>query len=64
MKEIKIKKEFRIPNTDIILEKGDTIQVLDDAESKTAKCPKCGNKYLVQTGYCVSCKKKVAEPKS
>ncbi len=32
-------------------------------KSKTAKCPDCGNKYLVATGYCVSCKKKVAEPK-
>lgn len=33
-------------------------------EAKTAKCPDCGGKYLVQTGYCVSCKKKVAKPKS
>lgn len=31
--------------------------------SATAKCPICGKKYLVATGYCVSCKKKVAEPK-
>jgi len=29
-------------------------------KSKTAKCPICGNKYLVKTGYCLSCKKKVA----
>jgi len=32
------------------------------ASTKTAKCPECGSKYLVATGYCVSCKKKVAEP--
>lgn len=32
-------------------------------EGETAKCPDCGKKYLVNTGYCVSCKKKVAEPK-
>jgi hypothetical protein len=29
-------------------------------DSKTAKCPDCGNKYLVKSGYCLSCKKKVA----
>jgi len=29
--------------------------------SKTAKCPDCGSKYLIQTGYCVSCKKKVGK---
>jgi len=34
----------------------------EKADASTAKCPTCGNKYLVQTGYCVSCKKKVAEP--
>jgi len=33
-------------------------------ESKTAKCPECGSKYLVQTGYCVSCKKKVGKKES
>ena len=31
-------------------------------EAKTAKCPTCGSKYLVATGYCLKCKKKVAEP--
>lgn len=31
--------------------------------TKTAKCPECGSKYLVATGYCVSCEKKVAKPK-
>lgn len=36
----------------------------EKAKAETAKCPDCGNKYLVQTGYCVSCKKKVADPKS
>lgn len=30
-----------------------------EGKSKTAKCPDCGGKYLIQTGYCVSCKKKV-----
>jgi len=45
----------------------ESIEMKDDVieeKSKTAKCPECGNKYLVQTGYCVSCKKKIAEPKS
>ena len=37
---------------------------MNEKGSKTAKCPDCGGKYLVNTGYCVSCKKKVAEPKS
>lgn len=32
-------------------------------KAETAKCPDCGSKYLVNTGYCMSCKKKVAEPK-
>ncbi len=34
----------------------------EKASTATAKCPKCDSKYLVATGYCVSCKKKVAEP--
>jgi len=37
------------------------MKLIEDAE--TAKCPKCGSKYLVNTGYCMSCKKKVADPK-
>lgn len=36
---------------------------IEEAESKTAKCPDCGGKYLVNTGYCVSCKKKVGGKK-
>ena len=31
-------------------------------ESETFKCPNCGSKVLKNTGYCLSCKKKVAEP--
>jgi len=27
--------------------------------TKTKPCPHCGTKYLVNTGYCVKCKKKV-----
>jgi hypothetical protein len=33
--EIKIEKEFRIPGTNIILEAGDRIKVLDEADKKT-----------------------------
>ena len=33
--------------------------IREKASSKTAKCPTCGNKYLVATGYCLTCKKKV-----
>lgn len=32
-------------------------------ESDTFKCPDCGKKVLKKTGYCLSCKKKVEEPK-
>jgi hypothetical protein len=39
------------------------MKYIEKASTKTAKCPICGGKYLVATGYCVSCKKKVAEPK-
>lgn len=61
----KVEKDFRIPGTNIVLESGDEFSILaQEKTTKTAKCPKCGNKYLVSTGYCVSCKKKVAEPKS
>lgn len=44
-----------------ILSKGLSESVITEgAKSKTAKCPICGEKYLVKTGYCLSCKKKVA----
>lgn len=33
----------------------------EKASKKTAKCPNCGNKYLVATGYCLTCKKKVGK---
>lgn len=33
-------------------------------KGKTAKCPDCGNKYLVKTGYCLTCKKKVKKKES
>ena len=36
--------------------------VEEGASTKTAVCPNCGSKYLVSTGYCLKCKKKVAEP--
>lgn len=36
---------------------------VDEVSTKTAKCPDCGKKYLVATGYCLSCKKKVAKKK-
>ena len=32
-------------------------------KEKTFKCPECGGKVLSKTKYCVSCKKKVKEPK-
>lgn len=49
------------------LEPGDRIiivtdKVREDKNTKTAKCPECGTDYLVNTGYCPSCEKKVAEP--
>jgi len=33
----------------------------DEAETGTFKCPECGSKVLKNTGYCMSCKKKVKE---
>lgn len=33
----------------------------ENDNNETAKCPDCGNKYLVKTGYCLTCKKKVKE---
>ena len=38
--------------------------VNEDTNTDTAKCPFCGTKYLVNTGYCVVCDKQVAKPKS
>jgi predicted RNA-binding Zn-ribbon protein involved in translation (DUF1610 family) len=38
--------------------------VLNVSEEKlegTFKCPNCGTKVLRNTGYCLKCKKKVAE---
>lgn len=35
-----------------------------EEKEKTAKCPDCGNKYLVKTSYCVTCKKKVKKEKN
>ena len=55
-KEIKINQEDRI----ITLEPGDKIEVFEK-ETGTFKCPDCGSKVLKNTGYCLSCKKKVKE---
>lgn len=35
------------------------MMITESSEKKTAKCPTCGGKYLVKTGYCLHCKKKV-----
>lgn len=34
-----------------------------EESADTAKCPDCGEDYLVNTGYCPTCKKKVKESK-
>jgi len=40
------------------------LHVFDESDNTdTFKCPDCGSKVLVNTGYCVSCKKKVEPPK-
>ena len=40
------------------------LHVFDESDNTdTFKCPDCGGKVLVNTGYCVSCKKKVEPPK-
>jgi hypothetical protein len=36
----------------------------EEDNTKTAKCPDCGGDYLVNTGYCASCKKKVKKENS
>jgi predicted RNA-binding Zn-ribbon protein involved in translation (DUF1610 family) len=61
-----IEKELRIEQEDktIILEPGDVIEIEEKEKSETFKCPTCGSKVLVNTGYCLSCKKKVKPPKS
>lgn len=73
-KIIEIKEKVQIGDT--ILEKGNRIRVseaglhknmiekekIQEAED-TAKCPECGTDYLVATGYCVKCKKKVKDIK-
>ena len=40
-----------------------TIMKITEASKDTAKCPTSGNKYLVATGYCLTCKKKVGKKK-
>lgn len=59
---IEIQEPIGIEQNDgfIYLEKGDRISVLE-ADSETFKCPECGSKVLKNTGYCLSCKKKVKE---
>jgi len=37
----------------------DDDEMIEGKTTKTAICPDCGNKYLVNTGYCPTCKKKV-----
>lgn len=62
--KIKIEEAVRLPKSDTILIEGDVIEILDEeeiVEADTKKCPDCGSKYLVATGYCVKCKKKVKE---
>ena len=49
--ELPVKGSGKCPDCGFVSKMGDS--------AKTAKCPDCGSKYLVQTGYCVSCKKKV-----
>jgi hypothetical protein len=39
------------------------LHVFEADNNDTFKCPDCGSKVLVNTGYCVSCKKKVEPPK-
>lgn len=34
----------------------------DEKAGATFKCPTCGSKVLVNTGYCLKCKKKVKNP--
>lgn len=67
MEKIDVIEDFQLPGTEITLEAGDqfVLQIPQEekASAKTAKCPECGTKYLVATGYCLKCKKKVAEPK-
>ena len=58
---IEIQEDIQLPGTDIVLEKGDRIEIMDEAE--TFKCPECGSKVLKQTNYCVKCKKKVGDKK-
>lgn len=36
---------------------------ISEEGSDTFKCPTCGTKVLVNTGYCLKCKKKVKPPK-
>lgn len=48
-----------------ILEKQEGKEMKEIVEKKKmamAKCPDCGNKYVKQTGYCMSCKKKIKDP--
>lgn len=42
---IDIEEDVKVGN--IILEAGDRIKVLKEADIKTAKCPTCGNKYFM-----------------
>ena len=58
---IEVMEDVKLPGTHIVLEKGDRIEIMDEAE--TFKCPECGSKVLKQTGYCVKCKKKVGDKK-
>jgi predicted RNA-binding Zn-ribbon protein involved in translation (DUF1610 family) len=38
-----------------------SLEVSEEKKEGTFKCPNCGTKVLRNTGYCLKCKKKVAE---
>ena len=38
------------------------MKIIEAGNTDTFKCPTCGSKVLVNTGYCLSCKKKVKVP--
>lgn len=55
---------MRIEKDGVVVEENTPAVNTDEKlEAKTAKCPECGGKYLPETGYCPSCKKKVGGKK-
>lgn len=58
----RMEKPLKKKDEDEDEEDEEEVVVEEKASAKTGKCPACGSKYLIATGYCVRCKTKIKKP--